>query len=129
MAKQKGIYRLEMCEKVPGLYINGESDVEVAIALGVSKKTFYQWVREKPEFAEAVELGKNHSECWWQKLGRAGAEGSIRVQPTIWFANMQNRFGWKNTTTLEDCNEMALNQTLKDLKQIVALQKKHEKEY
>ena len=120
-------YRVEMCERVPALYKNGESDVEVAFALDISKQTFYEWVREKPEFAAAVAKGKAASECWWQKLGRAGAAGKVKVQPTIWFANMKNRFQWSDNVTVDSSTEM--RQTVRDLKAITDKIKAHEREY
>ena len=113
-----GKYRPEMCDRVLSLYQNGESDVEVAVALDISKNTFYEWVREKPEFAEAVHKGKGVSECWWQKLGRAGAAGKVDIQARVWLANMKNRFGWVESEKSEQNITVTRNpaDALKELK-------------
>lgn len=113
-----GKYKAAMCDKVLELYQNGESDVEVAAALDISKNTFYEWVREKPDFAEAVHKGKGLSECWWQKLGRAGAAGKVDIQARVWLANMKNRFGWVESEKSEQNITVTINpaDALKELK-------------
>lgn len=112
-------YRPEMCQEILELYENGESDAEVAYALGISKRTFYTWIKDKPEFAHAVEDGKMISECWWQKLGRAGAAGKVDIQARVWLANMKNRFGWvesEKSDTTSTVNITLHEDTLKGLK-------------
>ena len=99
-----GKYKKEMCERVIQLYKNGESDVEVAAALNISKSMFYRWIKDptKAEFAEAVEKGKTLSEVWWQRLGRAGAAGKVPIQARVFIANMRNRFGWVENALIDD---------------------------
>ena len=122
-----GKYEKSMCERVLELYKNGESDVEVAVGLNISKSMFYRWIKEKAEFAAAVEKGKCVSEVWWQKLGRAGAKGAIPIQARVYLANMKNRFGWQENPFQEDDkvdeNIVAIADALK------ALTAKHEREY
>ena len=87
-------YKKEFVDKLPSLMANGESVAEVCGVLNITRETFYQWVKNKPDFAEAYQRGRLLSEAWWQKLGRAGALGQKPVNPTIWIFNMKNRFGW-----------------------------------
>lgn len=89
-------YKPEIAENLPDMFKNGEDVAEVATKLGISRQTFYQWLDMFPEFAEAYALGKQHSEAWWSRLGRAGAAGQVQIQPTVWIFNMKNKFGWKD---------------------------------
>lgn len=124
-----GKYKAEMCERVLELYKNGESDAEVAVALDISKQTLYKWIKDKPDFAIAIERGKTLSECWWQKLGRAGASGKVNIQARVYIANMKNRFGWVENPLTEDVSPFT--ETEKDALRLVLAQfiAKHEREY
>ncbi len=93
---QKPKYDPAFVEQLPGMFANGESVAEVASELGVSRQAFYVWVDRYPEFKEAYEEGKQLSEAWWTKLGRAGATGKVNIQPTVWIFNMKNRFDWRD---------------------------------
>ena len=80
------------------MFENGESVVEVIVALGISKQTFYNWQHEHPEFLDAVNEGLVRSEAWWTKKGRDGLvirhQGS-RLDTGLWKCNMANRFNWR----------------------------------
>lgn len=94
-------YKKQFAKDLPAMFENGEAVEEVACALGVTKKTFYNWLDTYPEFAEAYELGKQKSQAWWLKLGREGSNGSQEIQPTVWIFNMKNRLGWKDKVEVE----------------------------
>lgn len=89
-------YKSSFADKLPDMFANGESVEEVCRELKISRRAFYDWVEKHPDFAEAYELGKEASQAWWLKLGRAGAAGKVPVQPSIWIFNMKNRLGWKD---------------------------------
>lgn len=125
----RALYKPEFCEKVIPWYKEGKSDAEVCTKLGMCLQTFYRYLQTYPDFQQAVSLGKSLSQAWWEKLGQEGAQGLVKIQPMIWFANMKNRFGWRDQVLLEDCNHLALNNTVRELKKLVALHKKHEKEF
>jgi hypothetical protein len=78
------------------MFSNGESVAEVCVALGISRRAFYDWVKKYPDFEEAYEMGRLHSEAWWTKLGRAGASGQVNINSTAWIFNMKNRFSWSD---------------------------------
>lgn len=98
-------YKKSICEKLPDMFANGESVEEVCQELKITRRCFYDWVEKYPEFADAYELGKQASQAWWLKLGRAGATGKVQVQPSIWIFNMKNRLGWKDRVEVESENE------------------------
>ena len=89
-------YKKQFAEDLPKMFRNGESVAEVCVQLGVSRDSFYYWVNNYPEFKEAYDLGKLHSEAWWSKLGRAGALGERKIQPAVWVFTMKNKFGWRD---------------------------------
>lgn len=121
-------YMPDILDKIPDLYKNGEADVEVAVNIGISKDTFYRWLKEIPDFAKAVHVGRSLSEKWWLEMGREGVMGIRKVQATIWFANMKNRFGWKDQVEVDTGNGH-LRATLQELKEKVDAIEKHEKPY
>lgn len=91
----------DICKRLPDMFKDGESVAEVCVELGIAKSTFYLTIDRYVDFAEAYAMGKMHSEAWWQKLGRAGAMGKIKIQPAVFIANMNNRFNWGENMRLE----------------------------
>jgi len=89
-------YSKALAEKLPAMFDNGESVVEVCVALDIHKDTFYEWVKLYPEFSDAYKKGLAKSEAWWTRLGRGGAMGQVKIQPATWVFNMKNRFNWKD---------------------------------
>ena len=88
------LYDPALCEAVPELYVGGKSDAEVAVAIGISKMTFYDWIKKYPQFREAVYYGRSHAEVPFQEAGRAAAFGERQINGMVWAANMRNRFGY-----------------------------------
>lgn len=84
----------EKAIKLASMFKNGESLAEVCAKLMVAKNSFYKACDISDDFAEAYEMGLLLSEAWWQKLGRAGSAGQVKIQPLTWKFNMQNKFGW-----------------------------------
>jgi transposase-like protein len=122
-----GKYKPEMCELVPEMYREGESDSEVAFKLDISSAVFYAWIKKYQEFAEAVEKGKTVSQAVRQKIGRDGAQGKIPIQARVFIANMKNRFGWRENISIESNPEV--QKSIEDLKNAVSAIKAQEKDY
>ncbi len=119
-------YRPEMCDEIQEYYREGMSDVQVSAKLGICKDTFYEWIKVIPEFSEATKAGKTLSECWWESIGQAAVRGEIKGDSKIWYANMKNRFKWRDNPAepKEEGGEL-----LKSLAEMVALHKSKEREY
>jgi hypothetical protein len=94
-------YSPKLCELLPAMFANGESVVEVCAELGIHKDTFFQWVKEYPDFSDSYKKGQELSEAWWTKVGRMGSLGKAKIQPATWIFNMKNRFKW---TDRQDMN-------------------------
>jgi hypothetical protein len=76
-------YRPEYCDLIIETARNeGLSVTAFAGVIGVSKETVYAWVRERPEFSDAVSRAKSARVTWWErKLGRSrkGAETTAAI--------------------------------------------------
>lgn len=90
----RGKYDAAICAKIPALYSEGQSDVEVVVEIGINRSTFAEWQEKYPEFKAAVEEGRALSHAWWEKLGRKGSTKSTACEPHLWHINMRNRHGW-----------------------------------
>lgn len=93
-------YRKEMCDRVIELGKKGKSITQIAAALGVSRKTVYQWVGEDghPEFAEAMEIARTESQNWWEDVAQERMISGEPWNSATWIFNMKNRFGWRDKT-------------------------------
>ena len=91
---EKNKYKKEYADKLPDMFRQGESIAEIAASFNICRATFYNWVDNHIEFKEAYALGKIYSEAWWEKAGRGGAVGKIDINPSVWIANMRNKFNW-----------------------------------
>lgn len=99
-------YSVALSKRLPDLFKNGESVAEVCMALDISKDTFYAWVKKHKRFSDAYNKGLQKSEAWWSRLGRAGAQGSVKIQPATWIFNMKNRFGWTDRIEQQHSGEV-----------------------
>jgi len=94
-------YKPEYCEKIIPLLKEGYSIEEIGLELDVGCSTIYLWMEKYPEFMHAIKKGREFSKAWWMKQGRI----SLREKdfnPTTWYMNMKNRFGWKDKTETEN---------------------------
>jgi hypothetical protein len=94
-------YSEKICKLLPSLFANGESVTEVCAYLDITKDTFFEWVKEHPEFSDSYKKGLELSETWWIRIGRMGSLGKVKIQPATWIFNMKNRFKW---TDRQDMN-------------------------
>ncbi len=58
-----------------GIRSQGLSIVELCLMWGITSATYYTWLKEHPEFAEAAEIGDMQQAAWWHRKYRAGATG------------------------------------------------------
>jgi hypothetical protein len=90
-------YKPEFVESLIDHMSEGYSIESFAGRIGVSRQSLYNWFKEHADFAEAKEIGLMKSLLHWEKLGRDGmwvTKEGPNLNPTIWIANMNNRFGW-----------------------------------
>lgn len=99
-------YRPEMCEQVINWMYQGHSKTEVAYLLKISKETLYQWVKEYPEFSDAIKKGVNFAEGWWKINGTQNIDNKD-FNSTLWYMNMKNRFGWADKQETSHSGEVS----------------------
>ena len=95
-------YRRKYCKIVIEKMKKGDSVTSCCAELGITRETFYKWVKTYQEFSDTYELGMVLAESWWEGIGKMGALGlevgsnerKGRVQPGIFAFFMKNRFGW-----------------------------------
>lgn len=91
-------------QKMLSMYENGASDIEVQAWIWKERGSFsndlwYRWLKEEPEFSEAVNLGHKLCEAWWQNMGRTNLhqeQDGPKFNSTLWYMNMKNRFAWSD---------------------------------
>ncbi len=91
------------CAKVIEMGGQGMSQVEMAVALGVSRQTLLVvWPAAHPEFAQALELACEASQAWWERTGRLGMLGR-NIDAQIWTKSMNARFhrDWRERNAVE----------------------------
>ncbi len=65
-------YRPEMCGQVVELGRQGKSHAQIAAALGVARKTLYEWQERYPEFSDAITHAKDLAQAWFEDMGQSG---------------------------------------------------------
>ncbi|WP_010261137.1 transposase [Treponema primitia] len=93
-------YNKAIADKLPDLFGEGQSIIEVCGELKISRDTFYNWKKQYPEFSKAVDDGLTLSQAFWEKLGREGTLCKRNVQPTMYIFQMKNRFHWTDRADL-----------------------------
>lgn len=63
----KGKYKNELCRKVVGLGKGGATESNIAAELGIGLVQLRQWVKDKPEFGEALEVALTASKSFHER--------------------------------------------------------------
>jgi len=100
-------YELIMTE----LAKEGASIVELAIALSISRDTFYEISKRDKDFSDTIKRCKELSEAWWERSGRINLSNK-EFNYTGWYMNMKNRFGWKDRQDVTTNGEKIVTNTI-----------------
>ena len=92
-------YNPEWVDVLPSMFAEGQSVLEVAVNLGISRDTFYEYCKLYPKFSDAATRGKEISQAWWERVGRENLHDSSEYQGTsvrfndkLWAKNVSCRF-------------------------------------
>lgn len=91
-------------QQIKAIYEEGGGDPEVARALNITMKKFYELVEDVEAFAEFVELGRTMSMAWWYEKGRTGLFAD-KFNSALYNFNMKNRFGWADKTDISSSDK------------------------
>jgi len=88
-------YKPEYCDVVLDIMRQGGTIAYVASELGTSRSVIYQWASKNPEFAAALEKGRELTERWWTQFGLAGMRGEYpKFAQGAWVFAMKNICKW-----------------------------------
>ena len=99
-------YRPEYCEQVIEFGRLGLSVAQMASRLEASKQALLRWVDANPEFRNAMEIARSHSQAWWEEMGQANLimpKDSGVFQGSVWSRSMAARFpdDWRENKGVE----------------------------
>ena len=60
-------YTPSMCQVMIDMGMEGASQKMIWSALGISKNTAESWKKKHPDFSEALELSRVHSQAYWER--------------------------------------------------------------
>ena len=82
----------------------GLSDTEVMAQWGISRSTFYRWLKEIPELKEAHEIGKVMFDSIHEDLGRQGMLKTADIDYQFWRDLGKYRHGWADKQSVSTSN-------------------------
>lgn len=88
-------YDPAMCKEVVRWMGMGYSKEATAAALNIGKTSFFKYIDEFPEFANAVREGESRNLLFWEGAGLSGMYAEKFSAP-VWIFNMKNRFKWSD---------------------------------
>lgn len=90
-----------------GLRSDGKSVVECCRLFKVAPKTYYNWIKDIPEFAEAAAMGDLDCAEWWHKVQRTVASGVSAGNAAVINFAMKNVDGikWVDKTEIHNTHE------------------------
>jgi len=113
---EKQELREDWKEHILFLMSQGYSDVEVRVELSkdmnnkFSHNLWYTLQERNEEFLETIQIGKVLCQAWWESQGRISLRAKT-FNTGLWYANMKNRFGWKDKQHVESDNNVNLTIT------------------
>jgi len=87
------------------LYEEGGSDQEVCKILKILPKDFEKKYKADSDFAKLVDYGRLASKAWWLGIGRKAVSNKGKYDYGFWSANMEHRFDWKKSSTVNVSEE------------------------
>ena len=114
----------EHTDKLMSCFEQGQSVMETAAELKISRDTLYRWVKEYPEFGNAFRLGKEMSEAKNATIIKMVGLGQIpKANVAALQMYMRNTAGWDKFSNVEG----GVNQTI-NINQMNVLHDKSTKE-
>lgn len=74
---EKHIYKPEHAELAKSILSQGFSVASVCAEIGISREIAYRWMRDIPEFGEAIKEGQELAQRFWETLLVSDATGTM----------------------------------------------------
>lgn len=97
-------YEPKHCVELTKKMAAGLSDTEVMSQWGISRSTFYRWMKEIPELKEAHEIGKVMFDAIHEDLGRQGMLKQTDIDYQFWRDLGKYRHGWADKPSTATTN-------------------------
>ena len=97
-------YTPKLCVELTKKMAAGLSDTEVMAQWGISRSTFYRWIKEMPELKEAHETGKVMFDAIHEDLGRQGMLKQTDIDYQFWRDLGKYRHGWADKPSTATTN-------------------------
>lgn len=86
-------YRASMLPIIEELASKGAGKVEIAVALGITRATLYNWTQDNEEFFDVMQKADQSAQAWWEKTGRDATFGAFPAfNSAAYIFQMKNRF-------------------------------------
>jgi hypothetical protein len=86
------LYKAEFCQLVIELGAKGKSKAQMARDIGVCRQTLENWIRERPEFLDAITHALDYALAWWEDQGQAALFLGHKFNDRAWSFQIRNRF-------------------------------------
>lgn len=90
-------YHSGLCEDLINQLSLGHTNSMISSSWGISQTTFYKWLKEHTELADAYERGKTAQEAWWDTKGIESMLGKGNIDFKFWIAFRNKQHGWAGT--------------------------------
>jgi hypothetical protein len=107
-------YSKDLCEKIIPFFKEGMSVEEICLELDICTSVFYDYIRDYPEFSDAVKRGRSFSVGWWHKIGRLNLPNKD-FNSRLYDINVRNRIGWNNKSDMTEKVESLLEKVIDKL--------------
>lgn len=98
-------YRKEYCKQIVDYMSQGNSAVQFAANIGVSKDTIQEWVKEHPEFSVSYRDAMTRCEAHWERIIQAKTVRKMPGNDNLLMFWMKNRFKWSEKIESKNTNE------------------------
>lgn len=87
-------YNSDFCQKAIQMGREGDSITSIASQLGVCKQTVYTWMKNHPEFLDAIKESVTHAQKWWEDQGKKSLfmDSDKKFCSAVWQKTMASRF-------------------------------------
>lgn len=85
-------YKEEYCQLVMDLGKEGKSVTQIAVHIGVSRQTLYDWKDRYPDFLDALTRAQENAQAWYENLGQDGITMGKEFNSSTWAKQVSCRF-------------------------------------